>query len=538
MARSKAVAMPLRDKPEPRKRATTKPVDDADVDERPAKRAKTSSQASDEPTKAAKGTKAVKDTKPTKTTKSQAKAPVKAAAKATTTKASSKPQVINVAPTQRLEVYVCGTGDSGELGLGVGKGAGIAKRLRKNDKLEPKAVGVVSLSCGGIHNAALTAEGQAWTWGANDDNTLGRDTVWAGAERDIGDESDSDDDDDSGSDLNPLEATPAAVPSDLFPVGTKITEVAAGDTATFVVTGKGDVYGWGHFRDSQGKYGFTVDSKTNKVIEVQHSPLHLDLLKNIKSISAGSDYVLAVDTAGKVYSWGNDQQGQLGRGSVKTRHVPREHGLIPANIHFPRGTEITYVHAGGSHAFAIDKKGHTWAWGLNNFGQTGIMQGAGTGGNTITTPHKVTSLGTRMKMVQGGTHFSVGVTHDGECLVWGRVDGGQMGMDVTKLPDDLVAYERNKPRILLEPTPTSVKDCIWAAAGTEHVIAISSNGKLYSWGFNASSQCGQRVADDDLVKEPTEMKIPEGAGTPVWAGAGGQYSIVMCAPKAATNGTH
>ena len=66
-----------------------------------------------------------------------------------------------------------------------------------------------------------------------------------------------DDKDDAGSDsdvsesaINPREATPTAIPASDFPEGTVFTQVAAGDSATFVLTEEGLVYGWGNFRVS------------------------------------------------------------------------------------------------------------------------------------------------------------------------------------------------------------------------------------------------------------------------------------------------
>lgn len=61
---------------------------------------------------------------------------------------------LNQAPAQRLDVYVFGSGESGELGLGHlkrnGKAPTNVKRPRLNDLLDAKAVGIVSLDVGGM----------------------------------------------------------------------------------------------------------------------------------------------------------------------------------------------------------------------------------------------------------------------------------------------------------------------------------------------------------------------------------------------------
>lgn len=161
-----------------------------------------------------------------------------------------KPKVvINQPPTTRLNVYVCGEGSSGELGLGTAKNAVDVKRPRLNANLSAETVGVVQVAVGGMHCVALTHDNKILTWGVNDQGALGRDTTWEGGYKDIDDnKSDSDSDDDSDSGLNPHESTPTAIPSEAFPEGTVFAEVAAGDSSSFALTDDGLVYGWGTFR--------------------------------------------------------------------------------------------------------------------------------------------------------------------------------------------------------------------------------------------------------------------------------------------------
>ena len=155
-------------------------------------------------------------------------------------------EVINQAPTEKLDVYVFGEGSAGELGLGTAKNAIDVKRPRLNPLLSAADVGVVQLSCGGMHVAALTHDNRILTWGVNDDGALGRDTSWDGGLRDM--DKDEEDSDDGDSGLNPMESTPTAIASTSFPEGTIFTQVAASDSCTLAVTDTGLVYGWGTFR--------------------------------------------------------------------------------------------------------------------------------------------------------------------------------------------------------------------------------------------------------------------------------------------------
>lgn len=160
---------------------------------------------------------------------------------------------INDAPSQKLNVYVCGEGSSGELGLGVSKKAIDVKRPRLNPHLAADTVGVVQIAAGGMHVVALTHDSQIMTWGVNDQGALGRDTTWEGGLKDMDDAAEDGDDDKSDSsntDMNPLESTPGLVDSSQFPEGTRFVQVAAGDSTSFALTDTGLVYGWGTFRVS------------------------------------------------------------------------------------------------------------------------------------------------------------------------------------------------------------------------------------------------------------------------------------------------
>ena len=159
--------------------------------------------------------------------------------------------ILNKAPTTRLNVYVCGTGNSGELGLGNREDANEVPLPRLNNNLNAATVGVTHLAIGGMHCAAITHDNQILTWGVNDQGALGRDTAWEGGLKEIdqiSQEGASDTDSQIDETMNPREAVPTPVPEDSFPPGTVFVELAAGDSSTFALTDEGLVYGWGTFR--------------------------------------------------------------------------------------------------------------------------------------------------------------------------------------------------------------------------------------------------------------------------------------------------
>jgi regulator of chromosome condensation len=159
---------------------------------------------------------------------------------------------LNIPPTEKLDIYVCGDGESGQLGLGPkpfeGKKPTNVKRPRRNRLLDATTVGVVMVAAGGMHCVSLTHDQKIITWGVNDNGALGRDTTWEAPTRDIDQESNSEDSDDEA-DLSPKEITPTAIPTEIFgKIIPTFVHVVASDNASFVLTSEALVYGWGTFR--------------------------------------------------------------------------------------------------------------------------------------------------------------------------------------------------------------------------------------------------------------------------------------------------
>ena len=132
----------------------------------------------------------------------------------------------------------------------------------------------------------------------------------------------------------------------------------------------------------------------------------------------------------------------------------------------------------------------------------------------------------RVAVIDGGNQHSVAVTVEGECLVWGRLDAHALGLDAATLPsEDVIRDGRGNARILKVATAVPGLKAVYAAAGSDHSIAIQTDGKAYSWGFGADCQTGQGA--DDEITRPTLIDNTAVRGKVLlWAGAGGQYSMV------------
>ncbi len=270
-------------------------------------------------------------------------------------------------------------------------------------------------------------------------------------------------------------------------------------------------------------------------IKKQKTPIKIPELSNIKSLAAGGNHMLALDKSGNVWSWGDASQYQLGR--VVTEKY-RHNALKPTMQTGLHRNDTTYIAAGGYHSFAVDEQDRVWAWGLNNYGQTGVLRNAGEDNAVIVRPSLVRSLyGTTIVDIQGGLHHSVACSDEGELFSWGRCDDGQAGVPRKDLPEEdvvggsillkpvTIPGKLSYPDIRLMRLIMSGITAQRVAVGIDNSFAIDADGKVYSWGFSLNYRTGQgteETIDGATRIENTAVKDRVLS----FAGCGGQFSVL------------
>ena len=189
--------------------------------------------------------------------------------------------------------------------------------------------------------------------------------------------------------------------------------------------------------------GFTESTK------IQTRPQLIEGLKDVKQLAAGSNHVLALTSKGEVLAWGAGQQCQLARRIIERNKLTSLH---PQGVGLPKN-KIAKVACGSYHSFAITKDGSVYAWGLNNFAETGVPDDAGSDDAVVLRPTKITALEEyKIADIAGGVHHSLAATEDGKLVTWGRVDGSQVGVTKDVLNEENTIYDDRKlPRILIKP---------------------------------------------------------------------------------------
>ncbi|KAF3439278.1 hypothetical protein FNV43_RR17554 [Rhamnella rubrinervis] len=208
----------------------------------------------------------------------------------------------------------------------------------------------------------------------------------------------------------------------------------------------------------------------------------------IKQIACGDSHCLAVTMEGEVQSWGRNQNGQLGLGTT-------EDSLVPQKIQAFQGVSIKMVAAGAEHTAAITENGSLYGWGWGRYGNLGLGDR-----DDRLVPEKVSTvhvknLDEKMVMVACGWRHTISVSSSGGLYTYGWSKYGQLGHG--DFEDHLVPHK-------LEALKDSFISQI--SGGWRHTMALTSDGKLYGWGWNKFGQVG--VGDNVDHCSPVQVKFP------------------------------
>ncbi len=99
-----------------------------------------------------------------------------------------------------------------------------------------------------------------------------------------------------------------------------------------------------------------------------------------------------------------------------------------------------------------------------------------------------------IKSISGFSNFTVGVSKDNTFYIWGNTKNNLTGIDYAKTPDEI--------------QPGKVA---FASAGSNHIIAITTEGKVVGWGDNTSGQYGALKEGSEQFY--TQMPEPLLSGT-------------------------
>jgi protein ATS1 len=311
--------------------------------------------------------------------------------------------------------------------------------------------------------------------------------------------------------------TPTLVPNDLPLV--RLRSITGGDNHTLVLTDEGDVYGMG-------------DSRKAQLVPESEQQARVDTFKKLNSgvsfVAAtceSSAYVtLESSTQSKVHIHGSGQWGELGYGDNATNLTDLDGSPRSPSLSLP-GTVVDFA-AGVWHYVAVLEDGSVYGWGKARLGQLGEKLSG-----KVSMPTRIEGIAFKPTRVVCGKDFTylVGDASTGEHIVLGKdkfnivsdmpqdIKGwkyiGATWHAIFILFDDgkLIAWGRSAMWELI-PSDLPLIDKI--AVGSEHVLAVTREGKLISWGWGKHGNCGnlsglgKKVKNDMVSGFWNEIELP------------------------------
>ena len=314
-------------------------------------------------------------------------------------------------------VYAWGSNPNGVLGNNSSGSSYVPVRVRDPNSPTDASKGLkaTQVSAGGYHSLAVGSDGYAYAWGLNNTGQLGNNS--------------------SSPSYAPVRVRDPNSPTDASK-GLKATQVSAGNYHSLALDKDGNAWAWGS--NGNGELGNNSSSSSYVPVRVRDPNSPTDASKGLKAtqVSAGNYYSLAVGSNEYAYAWGNNGFGKLGNNSSSSSYAPVRVRDPNSPTDASKGLKATQVSAGGFHSLALDKDGNAWAWGDDDHGQLGrgtyIQYSYPV--KVFTSSQSTNSAGPWLNAVQisAGNHHSLAINTDGNIKAWGYNNYGRLGDGTTR----------------------------------------------------------------------------------------------------------
>ncbi|WOK95262.1 hypothetical protein Cni_G03969 [Canna indica] len=369
------------------------------------------------------------------------------------------------------------------------------------DAYEPSRVPLVpsdvtSVAAGHYHSLAVTAAGDVWAWGRNEEGQLGRHaaaprTLWNQPEK-----------------VNGLDHV-------------KVEVAFASGVISAAIDADGSLWVWG--RSKRGQLGLG-----NGVIEAS-KPSKVEALAGhqIAKVSFGWGHALALTKDGKLFGWGYAEAGRLGQMGQKldipwtpplkfdnslessspilelvdklvAEKIERENNMPiiwePCQVLEVCGSTVSDVACGLDHSLVLCSNGSILSGGDNVYGQLGRSTD-----RSVMLP---VSLNTHPLSISAGLGHSLVLCQipsedregDTAVLSWGWNGSHQLGRQGPEDNPGIV-------EALIGQKPISV------SAGRVHSIALTSMKELWTWGSGRNGRLGLGSSLDEMEPALVESLV-------------------------------
>lgn len=308
-------------------------------------------------------------------------------------------------------------------------------------------------------------------------------------------------------------------------MGQEVVAMRAGQHATAVVSAEGEIFSW-RAAGSDTEAAFATTSRPTRLSAA--SSLHatdvcmgdevmlileregqlwrwlaqstapalvsgLPADTRISAVGCGGEHSVACTADGRVFSWGCNEDGQLGLGD----HEDRDH---PCAVTLPEGETALAVSCAGEASFVLTASGDVLSCGSDNFRQLGLppprSRTAGESAavdedeeeevetSTLQLMAMPKSVEHKLVQISSAKQHGAALTSDGRVVTWGHSEGGRLGRKRARGASD-ASYARPATVAI----PVAGQNIVSVSAGGAHTIAVSTSGALWIWGQLGKDVC-------------------------------------------------
>ncbi|KAJ4733293.1 Regulator of chromosome condensation (RCC1) family protein [Rhynchospora pubera] len=277
------------------------------------------------------------------------------------------------------------------------------------------------------------------------------------------------------------------------------TAVVAGSRNSLAICEDGRLFTWGW--NQRGTLGHPPTTKT------ESKPGLVKALSDAKFVQAaiGGWHCLAVDDQGRAYAWGGNEYGQCGEEPERKEDGTK---ALRRDIAIPQRCalklSVRQVAAGGTHSVVLTQDGHVWTWG-QPWPPGDITQ--------ISTPVLVQGL-EQVKVIAVGAFHNLALLEDGILWAWGNNEYGQLGTGDTQPRSQPIPVQGLSGLLLVD-----------IAAGGWHSTTLTADGEVYAWGRGEHGRLG---FGDDKSSKMVPQKVQLLAGEDIIkVSCGGTHSVAL-----------
>ncbi|MEZ5319729.1 MAG: hypothetical protein R2752_20175 [Vicinamibacterales bacterium] len=244
---------------------------------------------------------------------------------------------------------------------------------------------------------------------------------------------------------------------------TDVAAIAAANDSAYAVLRDGTVRSWGNGAIGDGRAPSTWGGPSG-ANGPAFRPVAVPGLSDVAALSAGGGTVLALLKDGRVFSWGSNFYGALGR-------PPRTELALDTPGEIPDLRDVAQVAAGSGVSTALLKDGTVRVWGSNwqqQFGFRAPTTQPNPNGGWVLEPQPVPGVAQVTSIAVGNRH-TLALLKDGTLRAWGNTDFGQTG---------------NGAGPGYQPLPIAIKITSVATvfAAGDNSFALRADGSLWAWG--------------------------------------------------------